>query len=186
VSYKEKFAAALNKSIELGLQVDSDLLPFNRQELNAQERQELLALCSEILPQLGFETSSDLASRCIEVHTTIQSAIKMILGIDSTITIGDIHWPEHNYVYCKTSYERLIDELGSPNHEADIKLHTWLTLVDGSILDCTSQAHADLLFDRGERPIHECFSFIPLNEDNGYTPYLVGSHFLYKIGAIRY
>ncbi|GEK16146.1 hypothetical protein AFI02nite_41820 [Aliivibrio fischeri] len=38
--------------------------------------------------------SSDLAARCIEVHTTIQSAIKDILGIDSEITIGDIHWPE--------------------------------------------------------------------------------------------
>lgn len=181
--YKEKFVAALNKSIELGLQVDSDLLPFNSQE---QERQELLALCSEFLNYLGFQTSSDLASRCIQVHTELQYAIKQVLSIDSAITLGDIHWPEHDYLYCRTSYEDLISELNNPDHTADIQIHAWLTLSDGSILDCTSQAHADLLFERGERPIHECFSFIPLSENNGYTPYLVGNDFLYKIGAIRY
>ncbi|GEK16145.1 hypothetical protein AFI02nite_41810 [Aliivibrio fischeri] len=29
MSYNERFLNALNKSLELGLQVDSDLLPFN-------------------------------------------------------------------------------------------------------------------------------------------------------------
>ncbi|GEK16147.1 hypothetical protein AFI02nite_41830 [Aliivibrio fischeri] len=43
-----------------------------------------------------------------------------------------------------------------------------------------------MLFDRGERPIQECFSFIPLGKDNGYTPYLVGCDFLFKIQSINY
>ena len=82
-------------------------------------------------------------------------------------------------------------ELDNPNIGGDINAHVWLTLTDGTILDCTAEAHAGLLFKRGLHPAHKCIMLVdPSQEENamsGYhRPYLIGTDFLEKTGMYQF
>lgn len=86
--------------------------------------------------------------------------------------------------------ESIIKELDSQNIHEPVKAHVWLTLADGTILDCTAEAHADLLFQRGNHPAHNCMMLVdpnqPENAKEGYhRPFLVGPDFLEKTGMVH-
>lgn len=184
MNYKTRFIAAYQKSSEIGLEPDCKALPFQK-KLSKNKIQTILHSCADYLYSVSFEKSSDLASNCIPVHFQIQAMLREKLSVDSFITIGDKVWSD--YVYCKMSYRAIQQELGSPSVTSPLKAHVWLTLGDGSVLDCTGEAHMDILFDRGEHPTHKCFAFIPPEKsvsDGYYRPYLVGSEFLKKSGAL--
>jgi len=67
------------------------------------------------------------------------------------------------------SYENTERELNSPDLNNSIKAHIWLTLSDGTIIDCTAEA------DNVE------------NAKSGYHhPYLIGADFLLEtVGCFR-
>lgn len=146
--------------------------------------QDILHLCADYLYSIGLSKSSELANKCIPVHMHLQPLLQEHVSIESYVTIGDKYF--HDYVYCEMSYESILKELQNPNIEASLKAHVWLTLRDGSVLDCTGEAHMDLLFNRGDHPTHQCIAYIPSDKpvSNGYyRPYLVGSEFLKRTGA---
>ncbi|MCK4840960.1 MAG: hypothetical protein KAT04_03645 [Methylococcales bacterium] len=187
MNYEERIISALQKTKELGLELKASPYPFKK-ALDHNEKQQALQLCADVLYSKGYRMSSDLASNCTPVHLMMQHFLKNELNLDSYITIGDRYWDD--YIYCEMSYENIESELKSPNLSKPIKVHVWLTLSDGTILDCTAEAHADLLYKRGEHPIEKCLMLVEANNKenakSGYhRPYLVGADFLEKIGVCQ-
>ncbi|WP_037428110.1 hypothetical protein [Shewanella colwelliana] len=186
MNYKERFIKAVLATKELGLKVDKEPLPIEK-ALSKSKLQSIQLLCFEVLKFRGYSYSSDLAQKCIPVHLDLKHFLKLYLDVDSYITVGDRYWDD--YVYCEMSYESIKDELANPGR-GDLKAHVWLTLSDGTLLDCTAEAHADLIFGRPEYPIEQCIMLIKPTEVNDakkgfHRPYLVGIDFLEKSGACR-
>lgn len=185
MAYKERFISAVHKTKELGLSSGTAPLPLKSQ-LSEKKYSNIMQLCLEFLTFHGFKKSSDLAEKCIPVHMMLRDVIQRELSIKTYVTIGDRYWSD--YVYCEMSYEQINIELENPDVNNPIKAHVWLTLPDGSVLDCTGEAHADLVFGRGEHPINECiYLFLPQRvlKEGYYRPYLVGDEFLIRTGSIR-
>ncbi|TMO27371.1 hypothetical protein CWC28_10735 [Pseudoalteromonas sp. S4492] len=187
MNYRKRLVEALDRTEKLGLKLDFSPLPLTA-DLPIDVKQNIFQLCAEALNHYGYVTSSDLASKCTPVHLMLQSHLKSDLNIDSYITIGDRYWDD--YIYCEMSDESINKELESTNIHEPIKAHVWLTLSDGTILDCTAEAHADLLFKRGEHPAHKCIMLIdpkqPEDAKTGYhRPFILGSAFLKKTGMVQ-
>lgn len=185
MNYEKRIISAIEKTKELGLELNSNLYPFTT-ALSHEQKRQALQLCVDVLYSKGYRQSSDLASNCTPVHLEMQYFLKSELNLDSFITIGDRYWDD--YVYCEMSYENIERELSSPDLSKPIKAHVWLTLSDGTILDCTAEAHADLLYKRGEHPIEQCLMLVEIgnveNAKSGYhRPYLIGADFLQKTGV---
>lgn len=77
-------------------------------------------------------------------YLMLKDRLKAELGIENLITIGDRFLDD--YVYYEMAKEFVQNELNSTNIFEPIKAHVWLTLSDGTILDCTAEAHADIFF----------------------------------------
>lgn len=187
MSYTKRLIEALNRTKKLGLELGSSPLPL-KADLPIEVKKKIFQLCAEALNHYGYIKSSDLASKCTPVHLMLQSHLKYDLNIDSYITVGDRYWDD--YIYCEMSDESIKKELESPNIHEPVKAHVWLTLSDGTILDCTAEAHADLLFKRGEHLAHECIMLIDSNQQEdaktGYhRPFVLGSSFLEKTGMVQ-
>ncbi|MDF3124196.1 hypothetical protein [Rheinheimera sp. 1928-s] len=186
MSYKIRFEAALGKTKELGLMFQGVQYPFQA-PLSFEVKRKVLQSCVDVLFAHGYQNSSSLAGKCTPIHLMMHRYLKDELGIDSYITIGDYYW--NDYIYCEMSYEIIKSELTQLDITKPLKAHVWLTLTDGTIIDCTLQGHADLLFNRGDFPVEKCLTIVEINssedEVSGYhRPYLVGSDFLMKACAM--
>lgn len=187
MSYKDRLIEAIDYTRSLGLKIEMCPLPLGN-KIKDGVMQSIFQLCGDALYHYGYKTSSDLAGKCTPVHLMLQSHLKTDMDIDSFITVGDRFWDD--YIYCEMSKASIEKEIKDPNLGGDIKAHVWLTLSDGTILDCTAEAHADLLFERGEHPAHRCIMLIDLNKEesakSGYhRPYLIGTEFLERTGMYQ-
>jgi hypothetical protein len=187
MNYKKRIIEAVQKTNFFGLDLSESPLPF-KPTISLENKKKIFQFCGEALEYHGYITSSDLANKCTEVHLMLQHYLKSNLNVEAFITVGDRYWDD--YIYCEMTDASIKKELESPNIHESIKAHVWLTLCDGTILDCTAEAHADILFNRGEHPSHKCIMFIePDGEENakvGYhRPYLIGSSFLEKTGMYQ-
>jgi hypothetical protein len=183
-SYKDRFVSALKYTETLGLSPNETPIPWC-EKMPVDKAREVLLCSRDVLASLGMRQSSDLAKKCSKVHLALQSAIYDFLKLKTYITIGDIFWSD--YVYCEMSYDSIEKELNNPNFGKPLDAHIWLTLPDGSILDCTGEAHLDLIMGRGEHSLEECITFIQTDKhvEDGYRrPFLVGTKFLVKVGAL--
>ena len=187
MTYETRLKEALKRTQEYGLSIDENPLPL-KPSLALNIKRNVLQLSAEALNHYGYRTSSDLAQKCTPVHLMLQHHLKAELNIESFITGGDRYWDD--YIYCEMSDESIKKEIEEPNVLNPIKAHVWLTLPDGTILDCTAEAHADLLFQRGDHPSHNCMMLVEANnhEDSkkGYhRPFLLGREFLVKTGMVQ-
>lgn len=187
MNYIDRVIEAIKYTESLGLHVEKNPLPFDKQ-LAHSIKQQVYQLCTEALDHYDYKNSSDLAGKCTPVHLMLKHYLKKDLDLDSFITIGDRFWDD--YIYCEMTKESIENELENKNIHEPIKAHVWLTLTDGAILDCTAEAHADLLFNRGEHPAGKCIMMIePTKEEDaksGYhRPALIGSGFLEKTGMFQ-
>ena len=183
MSYKHSFIKAYHESAKLGLEPENRPFPLKR-KLSKKQVQKILQICADYLYSIELNNSSDLASKCIPVHMALQALLWKALSVESYITIGDRVWSD--YTYCEMSYEYILQEIEKPNISDPLKAHVWLTLCDGSVLDCTGEAHMDLLLQRGDYPTHKCLVYFPPDKnvsDGFYRPFLVGRAFLTLIGA---
>ncbi|NSM23268.1 hypothetical protein HT094_02295 [Shewanella sp. ZOR0012] len=186
MDYQETFLNAIDKTLELGLNLDSYPKEFS-EPCPEHVRASILKLTADVLNGNGFRCSSELANKCVPVHLIIQYWLKQELNISSHITIGERYWSDDE-IYCKMSYDYIKSEMIAPNHSKPINAHVWLTLPDGSILDCTAEAFLDVTEDRGDYPVNQCLMFVRPSETppSGYhRPYLVGTDFLEKAGVIK-
>lgn len=183
MNYQDRFQAALEKSKELCLAVET--IKF-QDDLSVEEIRKITQFSIHELYKMGFTNSEKLASKCVPVHFYLNQMIESVLGIKTYITIGDRYWSEDD-IYCEMSYENIRSELASPEVNNTIDAHVWLTLTDGTILDFTSEAHIDVIEQRGCFPANECFQVIQKSQPAvGYhRPFLVGFDFLYKTGCIQ-
>lgn len=187
MKYIERLADAVDYTRRLGLKIEKCPLPLS-EKIELSTMQHIFQLCGDALYHYGYQTSEDLAGQCTPVHLMLKAHLKSDMNIDSFITVGDRYWDD--YIYCKMSRESIESELENPSISEDIKAHVWLTLTDGTILDCTAEAHADLLFGRGLHPAHKCIMLVDPNQEedakSGYhRPYLVGTGFLEKTGMYQ-
>jgi hypothetical protein len=187
LNYEERIISAINKTKLLGLELNGKPYPF-KAVLSHEKKLSALRRCVDFLYSKGFRSSSDLASNCTPVHLMTQRLLKTEFNIDSFITIGDRYWDD--YIYCEMSYEKIELELKKPDLNEPIKAHVWLTLSDGTIIDFTAEAHADLLFQRGENPTENCIMIVDSDNEeddkSGYhRPYLLGADFLEKVGVCK-
>lgn len=186
LDYQGTFLNAIDKTLELGLNLDSYPKEFN-EPCPEHVRASILKLTADVLNGNGFRCSSLLANKCVPVHLIVQYWLKKELNISSHITIGERYWSDDE-IYCKMSYDYIKSEMIAPNHSKPINAHVWLTLPDGSILDCTAEAFLDVTEDRGDFPVNECLMFVRPDETplSGYhRPYLVGTDFLEKAGVYK-
>ncbi|HEY0924271.1 hypothetical protein [Rheinheimera pacifica] len=186
MNYKDRCINAVKKTKEFGLEIDQSPIPFSKPISNS-KRQKILFNSAWALESIGYLTSFDLAQKCIPVHLMLNQFLKKELGVVSYITIGDRFW-SNSEIYCEMSYENIQKELNTPQINSPLNAHIWLTLSDGSILDCTSEAHLDVLENRGIHATNQCLTYIEANSKqnvlSGYhRPYLFGSDFLIKTGA---
>ena len=186
-SYKERVVSAIRNTEDLGLELNATPLPFSP-SISENEMLNIQKLCVDALRHFGFTSSSTLAGNCVEVHLMLHQMLMEELDVVSYITVGDRCF--ENYVYCEMSIPGIIRELEGPSIHEPIKAHVWLTLADGTIVDCTSEAHLDIKAERGDFPVHRCLQFIPLNNEEdasvGYhRPFLLGPDFLFKTGMVR-
>jgi len=159
--------------------------PFT-EKIATEKLQRALGACIEHLTNIGFQSSFELAGRCVEVHNEIQRILEEN-NVESFFTIGDRVWDD--YIYCEMSYDQIGSELSNPTPNNPLKAHVWLTLSDGSILDFTSQPHMDLLQGDREYPIEQSIILKRLDdswEKGNFRPFLVGKQFLYKTGAMSH
>lgn len=187
MNYKDRLIEAITYTKSLRLNIDKLEFPADV-ELTDNTKQKIFQLCEEFLYQTGLQSSSHLVGKCAPIHLMLKQRLKAELGIESLITIGDRFWDD--YVYCEMSKESIENELNSTDISKPIKAHVWLTLSDWTILDCTAEAHADILFGRGEHLAHQCIMIVSPNEaEDGQTgyhrPLLVGSGFLEKTGMVQ-
>lgn len=187
MNYKDRLIEAISYTQSLKLNIEKLALSLDV-ELADNSKHKILRLCGDALYQAGLISSSYLAGKCAPIHLMLKERLKAELGIESLITIGDRFWDD--YVYCEMTKESVENELNRTNTFEPIKAHVWLTLSDGTILDCTAEAHADILLGRGEHPAHQCIMIVSPNkaEDakTGYhRPVLVGSGFLEKTGMVK-
>ncbi|AZG35788.1 MULTISPECIES: hypothetical protein [Shewanella] len=187
MDYKKRLEEAFSKTKNLDFTIDIPLFPL-KVVIPKEIKKHIFQLCTDALNHYGYVSSSELAAKCTPVHLMIQSHLKSNLNIDSCITIGDLYWDD--YIYCEMTGDSIKKELENPKVHETIKAHVWLTLLDGTILDCTAQAHLDLLQDRGVHPAHECIMLVEPNKSedakSGYhRPFLLGTDFLTKTGMVR-
>ncbi|WP_404983768.1 hypothetical protein [Cobetia marina] len=187
MNYKSRFIDAVKYTKSLRLNAEDIPASFT-EKLSRSTLQEILQLCSDALYHYGFNDSTDLASQCVRVHSLIKQHLKDDMGIDSYITIGDRYWDD--YIYCEMGRAAIEQELTSPEVDQPIKAHVWLTLSDGTVIDCTAEAHADIIFGRDVHPSHQCIMLITPDQEEdakvGYhRPYLVGEDFIIKTGMVR-
>jgi hypothetical protein len=184
MEYKDRFLQALSKTKELGLNVEE--VEFD-EGISLEELRKALELAIDFLYQHGHTNSDTLASKCMPVHLIVHNVMRSVLGIKSYLTIGDRYWSDDD-IYCEMSYESISKELESPDMNNPIKAHVWLTLTDGTILDFTSEAHLDVIGNRGNFPAERCYQVIPPDKGlaAGYhRPFLIGQDYLIKTGSIR-
>lgn len=187
MNYIARFREAITYTKELGLKPEIDHLPISK-PINKESIQEILQFCADALYHYGHKSSKELAGKCTQVHMMLKEELMLQLNINSTITIGDKFYDDQ--IYNELTEDYIKNELSSPNKEKPINAHVWLTLDDGTIIDCTLEAHIDMMSKRGIFPAHRCISiFRPEEPDDAekgyYRPKLVGIEFLIKTGAIR-
>lgn len=187
MNYIKRLIDAIDYTQSLGLKIEKSPLPLSN-KIESSTMQNIFQLCGDALYHYGYQNSDDLAGKCTPVHLMLQYHLKRDMNIDSFITVGDRYWDD--YIYCEMSKGTIESELENPCIDRDIKAHVWLTLTDGTILDCTAEAHADLLFKRGLHPTHKCIMLVDPNQEenvkSGYhRPYLIGTGFLEKIGMYQ-
>ena len=107
-------------------------------------------------------------------------------GVETLITIGDVI--DRGKSRYDTTFEYLKDELKKGIQNSPVKLHVWLSMSDGTIIDPTI-----LLKRKGNAFVNKKLNYQQQGLYIGdaislklkYKPVLLGSDFLYKIGLLR-
>jgi len=183
--YKTKFISAYHKTKELGLHIEGKPIPIGK-ALPDKKIKNICEITLGMLRSSELKNSYDLAEKCIPVHMSLKEVLKKHLNVNAHVTIGDRYWDD--FIYCEMTYDSIVKEIESPSFDSPLRAHVWLTLSDGTILDCTGEAHSDLLFERGIYPSEQCISLIRPDKriQQGYhRPFLIGSEFLTKTGSYR-
>lgn len=184
MNYQDSFAAAYDKTLLLELDPNMQhrdfVDPFTKEEIDF-----IVKSSIDFFKSFGCLSSSDLAHQCIPLNIFLRNYLRERLSIESFITVGSVIL-NGEWVYGVASYEAITKELLKPDKENPLSIHTWLTLNDGSVLDCTLEGYLDVKLGRGEHRIDECMGFFSSGvtpSGDTYIPFLVGEDFLRKVGA---
>ena len=181
--YRNLLDRAVEESRALGLLHPGYQLCFDSSDI-AEER--ILGCLGNFVANLylaGLKDSESLNGRCIEVHDKLQKFLTHY-GIESHMTIGSMHG--QGWSYCDTDAAYLAQELSSPEISNEVRVHTWLTLKDATIVDWTGQAWYDVQA-KENHPAERCLVYFPQgkqDETHHYMPRFVGREFLERTGCI--
>ncbi|MDH0380663.1 hypothetical protein [Comamonas aquatica] len=185
-NYREKFQNAIQTTQDWGLQQG---LAFTELQNLGIDRSAIYAITEKMLPKLlqaGFVDSKSLAGNCIQINSWLAQHLADH-GVKSVITMGSMYL-EHGFVYMALTHDALKAELDAPSPDEGLKVHAWLTLEDGTIVDWVGPAWYDQ-FIGSNYPVRECMDVLMHGHFGDspyrYLPYLVGDEFLRRVGAVR-
>ena len=184
-NYRDLLARAIEASRSLGLLSTGNQPSFTSQEIPKESILELLPNFTNHLYSSGLSCSESLNGNCILVHDQLQQFL-LYCGVDSHMTIGSMHG--QGWDYCATSIDQLKNELNNPDISREIRVHTWLTLSDASIIDWTGQAWYDVQAQENH-PAESCLVYFPQgqqDETHHYMPQLIGRDFLVRTNCIAH
>jgi hypothetical protein len=184
-NYLDLLARAVEASRSLGLLSTGNQPSFTSQEIPKESISGLLRNFTDYLYSRGLSCSESINGNCVMIHDQLQKFLDYY-GVDSHITIGSMHG--QGWDYCQTSIDQLKSELSNPDISREIRVHTWLTLNDASILDWTGQAWCDVEI-RENHPAESCLVYFPQgqqDETHHYMPQLVGREFLVRTHCIAH
>ena len=182
--YKNLVRRAVATSTSLGLLSEKNAPTFNSDDIQEGLIRPILWEFAEHLHSLGLDSSRLLNGNCIKVHDQLQAHL-LRHGVESHITIDSMHG--QGWDYCSTSVDELLAEMADPDPNREIRVHTWLTLNDGSVLDWTGQAWYDTQVNENY-PAKSCLVYFQQgvqSETHYYHPVLVGWEYLIRTGSIR-
>jgi len=181
--YLDLLKEAVDDSLSLGL-LNSERAPtFCAKKIPKENVLPLLGPFCDHLYSIGLSQSVSLSGNCIRVHDELQQFL-LYHGIDAHMTIGSMHG--QGWSYCAESRDVLLNEIADPDSGREIRIHTWLTLNDASIIDWTGQAWCDVQA-KENHPAEKCLAYFPQgqqNETHYYMPKFVGREFLYRTRSI--
>ena len=183
-SYRELVRKAVDTSLSLGLLQRSEAPSFSSGKIAQSSIFGHLGEFNRHLHSLGFRDSRSLSGHCIQIHDHLQMFLQHH-GVESHITIGSMHG--HGWAYCSVPMDHLLAELKDPDLSGEVRVHTWLTLNDASILDWTGQAWYDTQTNENH-PAESCLVYFAQGEQDEshyYNPVFVGREYLVRTGSIR-
>lgn len=183
ISYSNLLEKAVNDSLSLGLLTPEDVPSLCLTKIPEGDIFPLLKIFSEHLYSIGFSSSKSLNGSCILVHDQLQQFLHRH-KIAAHMTIGSMHG--QGWDYCAVPLDVLLNEMVNPDVHKEIKIHTWLTLDDASILDWTGQAWYDVQV-KEDHPTERClvyFSQGRQDDTHYYMPKFVGREFLLRTRSI--
>ncbi len=181
--YHDLLKKAVDDSLSLGLLNSENAPKFCAGKISQESVFALLRQFCEHLYSIGFSQSISLSGNCIRVHDELQQFL-LYHGIDAHMTIGSMHG--QGWSYCAESLDALLNEMADPDSQREIRIHTWLTLNDASIIDWTGQAWYDVQA-KENHPAEKCLVYLPQgqqDETHYYIPKFVGREFLYRTRSI--
>ena len=183
-NYPNLVRKAVATSISLGLLGESNAPTFRSNEIHGSSLSSILREFTQHLYSLGFDSSRSLSGSCIHVHDHLQACLQHH-GVESHMTIGSMHG--QGWDYCSTGMDQLLAELTNSDTSREIRVHTWLTLNDASVLDWTGQAWYHTQVNENHA-VESCLVYFPQgvqDETHQYNPVLVGREYLVRTGSIR-
>lgn len=183
--YQKSLTKAVDKSRGLGLISACGAPRFDSPKIPKESLLPVLEEFIDLLYDRGIVNASSLNAKCIPIHDELQRFLES-LGFESHLTIGSMHG--NDWLYGAVSSAYLEKELVKPDIEAELRVHTWITLNDTSIVDCTGQAWCYLQMNE-DQPTERCITYLAPEEQTAfryYTPLLIGREFLFRTGSLAY
>lgn len=128
-------------------------------------------------------SNDDFVGQCLKSHIIFQPYIEKLIGRPVTFTVGFIEGDTQNYF--EFSEDDVRKWISDGIHQEDTRLHSWLTLPSGEILDLAFMPTFAKI-NKMDIPRGSMIADYSCNL-NGmeYIPMYLGLGFLKKIGALK-
>jgi hypothetical protein len=176
-TYSIDFKNAIDRSNKFGLDIPK--INFDKKSYlnpNTMETIQKLLHQAQLKPQ-------DISKQCFRLHADIKVPLEVLFGTEIYFTIGYI--TIHDNEYFKIS-EQDIDYLLKNKVTSTLSAHAWLTLTSMEIIDLTFASTYLILTNEFKGEMHVIAKHTDkLTQGMKYHPMIVGTDFLFKIGAVQ-
>ncbi len=175
--YISEFKSAINRTNKLGLKVPN-ITFCDKEYLNNSNIQ----IIQKLLYQLNLKPD-ELLNKCFRIHGDLKEPLELLFKSEIYFTIGYVNIYESEHF--KISEGDIINLLEN-KASSSLCAHAWLTLPSMEVVDFTFATTYLMLSNEFNGEMHvlakHADSFV---QGMKYHPMLVGTDFLFKIGAVN-
>lgn len=181
VEYYDQFVHAIKRTEAWQLNPGDITMDRSVRYVNEQSEKELVELYNKYITELPEERRYC----CISVSYYLVDLVSEYFSTDAYLTIGNVH--DYESIFYECSEEYLYNLMHDENMDrSKLKVHAWITLSSGEIVDFTFFKGRAKRFDRWKILADKIVAGEPdktvLNLN--YVPFVVGHDYLVKAGAI--